>query len=397
MELKIKCRQIEYILILFPFFELLTFEQLVGAHSSVKLWNFVLQVYSLLRIMLTIFAIFKIFRMKHNSYALYGISLFVIVENIVSILNGSMYVNYLVGSITIIGLVLNCMWMVRTSKIDFINACYYLFGFFCCAELISILIWPYGFLHAPDKAYAIYFLGSKNTGFFYYIVFIYFVTIRDLVRKGKPSNKILIWILCFICGSYLCDAASSTILFLFIFVYYFVWINFTWLSKIFNIRNIVPIIIIIAGVILLPSLRTILAPVLAFFGRNTTFTGRDILWLQAIRYFKMHPVIGNGINLDYILITGAEQNHAHSFYLDLLAKYGIFVLMIFIITTVVVLVKSNSHVLRNYTLLNNVIIGVILLHSIIDHLMIYNYVLVLISVEVLTVHTSSLLQNNLKE
>ena len=43
-------------------------------------------------------------------------------------------------------------------------------------------------------------------------------------------------------------------------------------------------------IIVLPNIREIFKPILALAGRDTTFTGRDVLWEQAIKMTARNPV-----------------------------------------------------------------------------------------------------------
>ena len=116
---------------------------------------------------------------------------------------------------------------------------------------------------------------------------------------------------------------------------------------------------------------------LSSLGRNASFTGRDTLWQQAIDYFRANPLFGSGENLVFTLKSGDVTNHAHSQYLNRLAKYGL-VPFVFLAGSLAVLTERMTSARR--TLLMNLIgscLIVYLLHMSFDD---YSYNFFLLTV-----------------
>lgn len=373
-----------FIFLLIPFMELLTFEQLVDKSFMAPLWKTILILYSLSRLALSALFIVLYSPKYFCQRTAISVFLFIFLENLASLFNGSLYINYLIGSITFVGMVFVTDWMIKRSRSDFIDAGFYFFGFLSVMNMLTVIIWPNGFFDAPIKDYAIYFLGSKNTAFFYYVLFIYFVILKDIDVKGKPQKSSALWIAMCVVSSYLSSSASALILLFVLLIMYLVWCNYDMIVHSLSFRGILPVIAVIAAFILIEPLRLWFSPLFALVGRNATITGRDYLWLQAIDMFLEHPLWGNGITQTFMLESNVVATHAHSFFLDTLAKYGIFTFLAFL--NIVVTAMDFQLKNRNmwYKVLNFIIMIIFLVHSVLDHLMLYNFIFFLCAAECLT-------------
>ena len=342
------------------------------------------RIFSISRILISVY----FFAFKRNIWSITakGFSAFIISENIVSILNGSIYINYAIGSITTVGLCFVCAYYLRKHPSYFLEASILFFGFVSIIDALQRYIMPGGFFGATYKESAVYLLGSKNTCFFFYGVYIYFLLYKESLCRKRISYTTM-GILFFLTGAtIISDAANAFVMMSIIILYYIISRIGKSINKLFNLKFLIPIVAVLSVFVLSPTLRNIFSPFLNAIGRDSTVTGRDLLWLQAIDKFKNHPLIGNGILTDYILGTGVIADHAHSHYLDLLAKYGLITFLCFVITVgcvVRAIVRKNKKNIRLLAL-DFVIIGTFLLHSIVDHLELFNFIIILVSSELLS-------------
>ena len=371
------------IVLLLPFFELMMFELLSRNGYMEPTVNLIMRFFSLCRLLITFY--YLIIKKHYKSYTVIGFTLFILSENLVSIINGSIYINYFIGSFTTIGLCLLCASFIHKSYEDYIDGCTILFGILSIVNALQCYIMPGGFFNADYKAKAIYILGSKNTCFFFYIVFLYFLLYKQALRRKQFGLKTFFIMLFLLGATYVSDAMSAFVLLALLILYYCITGFGKRIYKIFNIKYLLIVIVIVALFILVPRLRTVFNPILSLIGRDATVTGRDVLWLQALTKFQTSPLIGNGIHTEYVLGTGVVADHAHSHYLDVLAKYGVITFTIFILTIVFVIKKAASKKkgAAQIIALDCVVLGLLLLHSIIDHLELFNYIVILISVELL--------------
>ncbi|MCI9077629.1 MAG: O-antigen ligase family protein [Lachnospiraceae bacterium] len=382
---------IKNIVLLIPFFELQSFEMLIDEGIRPGFLNILLQVFSLLRIIITVYLFMDIFiknKLRASSVVVCTL-LFVLLENIVSFANGSIYLSYMAGSFTFIGFALMCSYMAKKSEYQFIIACKYLFGILSILGALQIIIMPYGFLHSSDKAFAIYLLGSKNSSFFYFVIYIFFAFYQDIQVYGKIKLKHILLEALFIIASVYADSMNTLVMLILIFIFAIVFNYGKEIYRLISPMTVIILTIVIAAVILVPEIRKKLEPVLQIIGRNTSFTGRDVLWEQAIADFIHRPLIGNGILTKFRLKTGVFQGNAHSHYLDLLAKYGIFVFVAYILIPICALAKSVKYGKQDkrFIALKSIIVFVILFHSITDHMPFYHFILIMNAIELLSVIT----------
>ena len=222
--IEIKRKSVIYALLLIPFFELFTYELMIGKNVFPQVFSVITTFFSLTRILITciLVAQFIYCRRIPQMITTWGIAGYSFVCVLVSILNGSVYLTYIIGSLSYIGLALLCEKMIQDSLDCFNEACILLFGFYSIVGALSIYLMPYGLLKSETKMYAIYFLGSKNSSYFYFVIYVYFLLFDSLKKKGKVTRFTGI-ISCLLLGAVVvCDSSNSLLCLLVIFAYYVV-------------------------------------------------------------------------------------------------------------------------------------------------------------------------------
>lgn len=376
------------ILLLIPFFEFQSYSMFADNGVASGMFNLILDIYSLGRLFITMLIFIKLWkdRIVAFSHTSVGVLVFVILMNLTSAFNESLFINYIIGSVSFLGLALLCQIEIQNNAEDFIWSCKFLFGFLSVIGAMQIISMPYGFLDHPDKAFAIYLLGGKNTSFFYYAVFIFFLLFDDLRKYGKIRKRCFVFLMLFILAALRCDSMNTLMMMLVISAFAVVVNYGVILRKFVRPPVIIAIVLMIAAIILVPQVRVLLNPALHLIGRNASFTGRDVLWVQAIRAFIAHPFIGNGIFTKFRLDNGVWQDNAHSQFLDLLAKYGVFVFLSFVLMPVFSLIRAfkKDKGCDKVIALKCAICFMILFHSVVDHMVVYHYILLMVSVEMLS-------------
>ena len=118
-----------YVLLLIPFFEPQTFEMLEGYKIFPGFWDAITKIFSISRLSIAGIAILNSIRGKNKSgNVVFYLVLFVIFEDIASFVNGSLYLQYFVGSISIVGFVILCDHMLSKNYRYFIYASVFFFG-----------------------------------------------------------------------------------------------------------------------------------------------------------------------------------------------------------------------------------------------------------------------------
>lgn len=383
INLKLKRRCMIYILLLIPFFELYSFDMLAGKNVFPFLFKGITTLFSLCRIFITAFMVadFMYHRRLPAMITTWGIGFYCLACIITSWQNGSLYINYVVGTMTYIGLAMLCEKMIRTSMEDFHKACILLFGFYSIVGAAVIFLMPGGFFHAATKAEAVYFLGSKNSSFPFFLVFLYFFFYDGLRRKGKLPRFGGIISMILLLAVIVCDSSNSFLCLFIVFAYYVVLKYGYKLYRLANAKLLFVFSVFLTLFIIFSANHEVIKSVVSMLGRDTSYSGRDVLWEQAIEMFLSHPFMGNGIFSEFQLKTGVIANHAHSVYLDIMAKYGIFPLVFLFGTIILIIFRFSKSRNRKLVNLMGVFLFTILLHNIFDDIAIYVLVLLFISFE----------------
>lgn len=394
MKLNKKC--IKYSMVLIPYFELFTFSMLEERGVAVTLFSFLGILFSLARTLISTYYIFsQVFfngriRKQHN-YLWIAVLVFELSLIISSSFNKSIYLSYLLGVYNYIGFATVCSSILYKDELFFIESGAIVFGILSLMGSFSIFLFPNGFFNASSKAGAVYFLGSKNSSFYYYIMFIMFYLYLKIKGLGHKDYKIkfinkkydifLVYLIAFIGSALICRSSNTLICLLIVLVYYIFFFYRYKIQKLMNPYTIFCFIGIVFYFLLFNSNNKIFEPLLGFFGRTSSYSGRDDIWKQAIEIIKEHWLVGNGIGLEFYLPSGVYATHAHNWYLDIITKYGIIPIILFVCYLIYQMVKLwNNHQYKINSLLV-LIMSVFLIHSMFDDISFYIFIMVFAIVE----------------
>lgn len=222
-----------------------------------------------------------------------------------------------------IGFTLLCAECYRKSKKNFLNAALSVFAVLAIFGMLSAYIFPNGFTNESSKYRAVYFLGTKNNSFPFYFCYLFFLFVQSMEENRAPDSKIMWMIIVMIGSSLIFQSVNTLLCLLLILAVYVVATRFTQVLASMNMRLILIIVTSVIVLVYLGSQTSIFSVFLNSLGRSTTFSGRDMLWKQAMAYFAAKPIFGAGSVLSYTAYSGIEAGHAHSQFLDRLARYGI--------------------------------------------------------------------------
>lgn len=375
--LYVKRKCMIYVLLLLPFFELYSLEMFAAKGVFPAVIKVITTLCSLGRIGITGYLVCDyLYRRRLPSLiTTWGMGLFCLSCITASFLNGSLYLQYIVGNITYIGLALLCEKMMRNSVEDFHKACLILFGFYSMIGAVTIYLFPNGFFNAATKAEAVYFLGSKNSSFFYFMILLFFYYYESQRKKGRLPKFGGIVCIALLFAVKICDSSSSLMCLLLILAGYLVIKYGQRFYKFLNAKLLFVFCILLTLFIIFSANHVVIKTIVEMVGRNTSYSGRDKLWEQAMEMFMENPFIGNGIFSEFQLATGVWATHAHDVYLDWLAKFGIFPLVIFLVTTLMILHKCAKSKNKKMVNLIGIFLFVLYLHNIFDDVSMYIVVL----------------------
>lgn len=120
---------------------------------------------------------------------------------------------------------------------------------------------------------------------------------------------------------------------------------------------------------------------LKFFGRTSSYSGRDDIWEQAVEIIKEHWLAGNGIGSEFYLPSGIYATHAHNWYLDIITKYGVIPIVLFAFYLIYQMAKLWRNHQYNINSLLVLIMSILLIHSIFDDISFYIFIMVFAFIE----------------
>ncbi len=375
MDIRLSKDELKNILLLLPFFEPYSIDML---SINNPMWKYVGLLFACMRYAVSIYAVvmYAWRGLKPNSRCGMLCACVVVIRVLSSIINNSVYLTYYLGAFSFIGLILLCDYLAhKKDPYYLVKILLCLFAVYTAAGVITIIAFPNGFNKALYKHEALYLLGSKNSSFYYFYVFLgTFVLYSISAKKLKRVNNTLITIALFIVclgSERLCDSSNgfgSTII---LFMFYLI-VRFSYLAyKIVYPKTLMVSIAVITLLLLFKNSIPLFNLVFSALGRDASLTGRDYIWAQQLPLIKDAAIFGNGINVDTVLQSSAVANHAHNFYLDTVVKYGVLSLFTLII---VILVSADNIVKFSNNKYQFFLAGMLfslLLHSIFDDVSLY--------------------------
>lgn len=369
----IRRKSLIYILLLFPFFELYSLEMIIAKGVFPEIFKIITYVYVLLRMGISAYAICAHLyeRRTIESRSTWWLLLFVSLLVVSSAINGSVYLTYITGAFTYVGFTILLNKMLQESYEDLVFGGMVLFGMYAVINFVTTLLFPNGFFHALNKAEAVYFLGSKNSSYYYLLIFLLLFSVYSLEKNHKLCNGHLIWTLFFMLSAFVCRSSNTLICLFIVFVYYFIAIYGKLLLKFLDWKILSITIVLIVLLIMFGNNSELVYKVVTALGRDMSFSGRDYLWEQVFELFGENPIWGNGIYTTFTLKTGVVATHAHNLYLDLLAKHGVVTLLSFLALIVSAFVSVGKETDKNLRYMKGLFLFVILLHNVFDDCSVY--------------------------
>lgn len=376
---KIDKNVLKYTICMIPFFKLQTFDMFVSQNYQVKLWSLIENIFNLGMVLLTAYFVYKFInkgRKPHNISTI-GIAIYFFACIVICICNGSFYFGLVYNGITCIGLAVLLEEILYKSSILLEKCCGWLFGIYSIIGATLNIVMPYGFLSTSNKAIAIYFLGSKNSSYFYFAIFMYFLTLRYLKKeKGILELAIPIFLLA---GLYFCDSKGGLVCVGISALYFFIIHFWNKIYKLICPQLLLAILgMIFYFVVFSPNI-PLLSNGLHLIGKDLEYGGRTVLWQSAIKMYTQHPLLGNGAQL--ILMNKTAQTQAHNFYLDQLARFGTLPLLVILTNIICIVSLSIKRDNKKVVALKSVFIFSFLLHCIFDTTSIRFLVLIMTVIE----------------
>lgn len=68
-----------------------------------------------------------------------------------------------------------------------------------------------------------------------------------------------------------------------------------------------------------------------FFGKDGTFTGRDVIWANAVKYILKYPIFGNGLETEALRYSKIMMGQCHNILLEIIYDGGLIGISLFIL------------------------------------------------------------------
>ena len=249
------------------------------------------------------------------------------------IMNGNTSITTLGSLYANVGFCLLCAGMYTHDQKEFLWTGAVAFSVYTILGVISVYLFPLGFFHSKNTYDAIYGLGAKNNAFPFYFACFFFWNLILMDTDKTKWKWIPVLIIPTVVAGYICQSTNTMICMLLLLVLTLLVLG---MERMFCKIN--PVVVLVAFVAVIALVYTglesqLLASLLEKFNRTLTFSGRDTLWNQAGIYFNRKPFFGAGSELTFTLANMQTTTHAHSQWLDKLAKFGI-IPMVFLVNAV---------------------------------------------------------------
>ena len=229
---------------------------------------------------------------------------------------------------------------VRRNAIWFIKQMLNVLTVLYIINLATLILFPAGYyvsigIRSVNKL-GNWFMGLDNTQISYILPLVCFWTLYATYKEYTLFRKVL-FIILFSLFMYITWVASSVFA-LFVFTMLIIYEEIKSNQKIFNIKTYYIVHIIFFLAIIVFRVQDIFSYLIDdILQKDITFSGRLIIWDNAMNCIKQHPWFGWGhehIINNYIRI---DASHCHNYYLNVLYESGIIGMVAFLAILVIII------------------------------------------------------------
>lgn len=340
MKIKIKKREnfLLYLFLIMPYFELFTISMLEG-HGFI-IFGFIGKIFSVFRIINDFYILYYIvYKINIKTDAAKYLILYCLSTYIINLLHGGININTTIALANNVCFILMFDYFINKNQEMCLDVLIFLFGILSILGALNIILMPNGFFNAPIKDEAVYFLGSKNGSGEYFLIYLFLILLKRYFDGTKIKVADLVLAVVFIYCCVVCNSANSIFCLDVLFVYMLVQTVWKKIYRFIDLRVILFLCICIILIVIFNRevFSGIKVIVVEWLKKDMEFSGRVILWKQAIEYFMKNPLIGGGGEVIYWINQIKYEPHAHNMYLDVLAKSGIvpFLIMVIMIVKII--------------------------------------------------------------
>lgn len=365
MKIKInKMNQSQWIAILslIPFFPLQSISMMAQYNPT---WTVLYNVIAIIRCAISVVAVawFLLNRIKPNTLTK-GVFAFELAILIACLENDSLTFQFsITNCLVCVAFCCLCQIHDKRNELKFLDAVTFLFGLFSVLGAISIFVFPNGFNHVAQKQFAIYLLGSKNSNFFYYTIYLFLRVIQCKCKQKDIPASLLAMNFVFMVSVLICDSMNGFLMLSLVFVFMVMSKYKIPFRKIFQPRFVIVLVCFFAAMIPLVTTGKF-DWLFNLIGRESNFSMRTYVWGSAFEVIQQNPLFGAGKDGD--LTFYGRQTHAHNIYIDYAAKYGLITLGVFILLVIAISNRIRQAKSKEAMLVCAFFMFIMLIHSLFD-------------------------------
>lgn len=254
------------------------------------------------------------------------LAVFLLLDCLVTTVNQGNTAQMYTNAITLLAMAILFKTAAEKGSYQFVRVAAAVFEILILVNLVTIIVYPEG-LYNFEKANAHYFLGSRNVMMRTIFPGVCFSMLRSKLETDKLGIRAVF--ITIAAGLSLVLVWSATALFaymLFCLFLFLFWKKGTpgW----FTVKGCYIFAIVIFVAIVILRLQELFSFIIeGLMQKDTTFTGRTILWDSAMRYIARSPIWGYG--LEYLETIGPKlykftsYDSSHNLILDVLYQNGV--------------------------------------------------------------------------
>ena len=255
-----------------------------------------------------------------------SLAAFLLLDCIVTTINEGNTSQMYINAVTLFAMAIMFMTVAKKGSYKFVKVVSTVFEILIIANFLTIVIYPDGLYNFSSVNHH-YLLGSRNVMMRTIFPGICFSIIRSKIETNKLSIRTIIVMI--VAGVSLVLVWSATALVAyFLFCFFIVLFQKKGTPKWFTVKTCYLLVIVIFIAIVVLQLQNLFSFIIVdILHKDTTFTGRTILWVAGMYTIARSPFVGYGLeSLETIaakLYKYTQYDSCHNFILDILYQNGI--------------------------------------------------------------------------
>lgn len=303
---------------------------------------------------------------------------FVVSMAIVSSLGGS-WAFTIAQCFTYVGLLATLRMLFLKDFEAALIALIVLFSIYAVGNLLSVYV-MHGIIKGEGPASTIYFFGGKNSVFMHGIPLLLSISAYGVVRRGRVYCIAAFIGFVYAATALYIDSLSSFVCFFVLSCCILLVRMDSRVLRLFKANYLFVLLALVFSITVIVQQTDLISVVSEALGRpqnrSGSLSGRTEIWAQALGNIASSPFVGFPEGTEYVMSSGSVADHAHSFFLNLAARYGLVCLGFFLLDVVALSWRARHRWCSVDVGLMVLYYFALLAHSLFDTMDLYGYVLI---------------------